>query len=72
MLFPSHDRGRDVTLSWNGTAYVGIRENSISLNGELIDVTDGGSSGRRELLDSTARDEVNISLSGLYDDDGNA
>ena len=68
----SHNTGRDVTLSWNGTAYVGIRENSISLNGELIDVTDGGSSGRRELLDSTARDEVKVSLSGLYDDDGNA
>jgi TP901-1 family phage major tail protein len=68
----SHNTGRDVTLSWNGTAYAGIRENSISLNGELIDVTDGGSSGRRELLDSTARDEVNVSLSGLYDDDGNA
>lgn len=58
--------GRDIDLLWNGSAIGGVREKSLSLNGEGIDTTDDDSDGRRQLLANiSARDEVNISVSGV-------
>lgn len=60
--------GRDIDLTWDGTAITGLREKGISLNNEPIDVTNDGSSGWRELLDKSATDSVDISISGVQDD----
>jgi TP901-1 family phage major tail protein len=62
--------GRKFTL-WDtsGTAALvaGGREHGISINGELMDVTDKGSSGWRELLDDIGVRSVDVSVSGLVD-----
>jgi len=65
--------GRKVTL-WDGsdvtaTLVAGGREHGITINGELIDITDKGDSGWRTLLDDVGVRSVDISFSGLMDGD---
>ena len=57
--------GRDITATWGGTSLGGVRETGITMNGDAIDITDNDSNGFRELLADTARNELNISISGV-------
>lgn len=58
--------GRTIELTWGGVAIPGVREKSVALNGEAIDITSDDSLGWRELLsDNPAENQVNISLSGV-------
>lgn len=65
--------GRTLEVYWGADSpparVQGVREKSIALNGEAINVTDDDSDGRRMLLDVPAVDEVNISVSGVTKDD---
>lgn len=57
--------GRKVILKISGTAIAGVREKSIAVNGEAIDVSADDSFGWRELLADPAEQQVDISLSGV-------
>ena len=62
--------GRKVTL-WDtaGTAAMvaGGREHGVTINGELIDVTDKNSGGWRELMADIGVRSIDVSVSGLLD-----
>lgn len=65
--------GRRVRLLFGGDSpadeILGVREKGVEFNGEPIDVTSDEDDGVRILLENTsAQDEVNISLSGVTKD----
>jgi predicted secreted protein len=57
--------GRKVILKISGTPVAGVREKSVAINGEAIDVSADDSSGWRELLADPAEQQVDISVSGV-------
>ncbi len=58
--------GRRIELTWGGEDIPGVREKSVALNGEPIDITSDDSLGWRELLpDDPAENQVDISISGV-------
>lgn len=58
--------GRKIELTWGGQPIPGVREKSVALNGEPIDITSDDSLGWRELLsDDPAENQVTISVSGV-------
>jgi len=57
--------GRDIVLKWNGVAVAGVREKAVNINGEPVDVSDGNSSGWRELLTKPGEKSVELTLSGI-------
>lgn len=60
------EAGRKIELTWGGEAIPGVREKSVALNGEPIDITSDDSLGWRELLaDDPAENQVTISISGV-------
>lgn len=61
--------GRSIQFKWNGAAIKGIREKGITCNGEAINVTSDEDGGWRTLLDVSAEDSVDISLSGVTKDE---
>lgn len=61
--------GRKIDFEWDGNAVAGVREKSVTLNGEPVDVSDGASNGWRELLAEAGENQVNISLSGVTKSD---
>ena len=65
--------GRRVQFFWGGNSpgddIPGVREKSVSVSGEPIDITSDENSGWRTLLDDPAQNEVNISLSGVTKSD---
>ena len=61
--------GRAVQFRWDGAIIKGVREKGITLNGEAINVTSDEDNGWRTLLDVSAEDSVDISLSGVTKDD---
>lgn len=68
MAFADGTVGRDLALTWDGTAIGGAREKSFTVAGEPIDVTDDGSSGWRTLLEEDGLRNVDISVSGVTKD----
>lgn len=60
--------GRQVDFDWNGAAILGVREKSLEIAGEPIDVTSDEDVGWRTLLTLAAQNEVSISLSGVTKD----
>jgi TP901-1 family phage major tail protein len=52
-------------LKISGTAVAGVREKSVAINGEAIDVSADDSSGWRELLADPSEQQVDISVSGV-------
>jgi predicted secreted protein len=60
--------GRAIEFEWNNAAVLGVREKGIALNGEPINVTSDEDSGRRKLLEVSAEDMVDITLSGVTKD----
>lgn len=61
--------GREITLVVDSAAIGGVRTKNPQMNKEPIDVTDDDSSGWRELLALPGQREVNLSVSGVVDDD---
>lgn len=57
--------GRAIILKWNGAKIAGVREKSVAINGEVVDVTDDDASGYRQLLDEDGAKSIDISLSGV-------
>lgn len=57
--------GRKVNFEWGGDTVPGVREKSIAIAGEPIDVTSDDSDGWRELLSEAAENQVDLSLSGV-------
>lgn len=57
--------GRDLELTWNGSAVAAVREKGVTINGEPIDTTNDDDDGWRDLLDVPGQKQVDISLSGL-------
>lgn len=65
--------GRQVNFFFGGDSpldeILGVREKTIDLNGEAIDVTSDEDNGVRLLLDNlSAQDEVNVGISGVTKD----
>lgn len=60
--------GRDVALTWGAVEIKGVREKGIALNGDAINVSSDEDDGVRKLLDVTAEDSVDITLSGVTKD----
>lgn len=61
--------GRAVTFTWNGATVKGVREKGITYNGEAINVTSDEDAGWRTLLDVSAEDSIDVSLSGVTKDE---
>jgi predicted secreted protein len=57
--------GRTIILKWNGAKIGGVREKSLAINGEPVDVTDDDSSGYRELLAEDGSKSIDIGVSGV-------
>ena len=69
-------KGKDLLLkvedspsSGTFTVVGGIRATGFSINNELIDATHKGSAGKRTLLEGAGIQSMNISGSGLFEDD---
>ena len=63
--------GRTLTLEWGADSpatIAGIREKSVALNGNPVDVTSDENNGWRELLEESGENQVNISFSGVTKD----
>ncbi len=65
--------GRQVDFFFGGQSpgdeILGVREKSLDLNGEPIDVTSDEDNGKRTLLDNlSAQDEVNLGINGVTKD----
>lgn len=52
----------------NFTDLTAIRDNSMSINGEQVDITDKGSSGWRELLAECGINSMSLAGSGVFSD----
>lgn len=61
--------GRNVALTWNGTAILGVREKSPTLSGEPIDITSDEDNGWKALLEEVAVNMVSIALTGVTKSD---
>jgi predicted secreted protein len=62
--------GRNVTLSWGGTAIAGVKEKSFTLNNEPIDITSDDDSGWRTILETPGQKQVELKVSGVTKDRG--
>lgn len=61
--------GRDVTVTWKGTAIKGLREKKINHNDEPIDITTSEDAGVQVLLNASGQDSIELSLTGVTKDD---
>jgi predicted secreted protein len=61
--------GRKVVLLWDGTRIPGVREKSLSLNGEPVNITSNENHGTQALLSEDQETSVTIELSGLTKSD---
>lgn len=65
--------GRTITVYWGNEspqpAVAGIREKTVTLSGEAVDITNDDSDGWRQLLDAAQVNSVDISCSGVALDD---
>lgn len=65
--------GRDLVVkdasSSPAVTVAGVRTKSVTVNSEPVDITDDDSSGYRELLAEPGQDAVDLSVSGMTEDD---
>lgn len=65
--------GRTIIVRWGAAspmpAVAGIREKSVTVSGEAVDITNDDSGGWRQLLDAAQINGVEISCSGVALDD---
>lgn len=60
--------GRAVDFTWGGSSILGVREKSLTVNGEPVNITSDEDSGVRQLLTEDAEFSVDIELSGVTKD----
>lgn len=60
--------GRDVGFTWNAMPVLGVREKSLTVNGEPVNVTSDEDNGVQVLLSEDAETSVQIELSGVTKD----
>ena len=60
--------GRKVAFTWDSSPIEGVREKSLTINGEPVNVTSDEDNGWQELLDEDAETSVQIELSGVTKD----
>jgi predicted secreted protein len=60
--------GRKVVLLWDAAAILGVREKSLTINGEAVNVTSDEDDGVQILLAEDAETSVTIELSGVTKD----
>src|SRR5688572_22017609 len=60
-------KGRKITLTWKGETILGVRERSLQLQGEPVDVTSDDDDGWRRLADENgaAQDNVDFNCGGV-------
>lgn len=58
-------KGRSILLTWGAAAILGVREKSIALNGEAVDISSDDDAGWRNLLSESGEDQVDIGISGV-------
>lgn len=61
--------GRDLLVLKNAVAIAGLRETSIAHDGSPVDITSKGDSGYRTLASFSGTEAIDISASGVWDDD---
>jgi predicted secreted protein len=61
--------GRKITLKWKNTVLAGVREKSLSINGDAVDVTSSDDDGWQKLLSEPGGKSVEISVAGVATDD---
>lgn len=57
--------GRRTTLTWGGIAIGGVKEKGLKLGGDPIDITSDDDNGWRTLLEESAQQQVDLSVSGV-------
>jgi len=60
--------GRKVIFTWDAAPILGVREKSLSINGEPVNVTSDEDSGWQTLLTEDAEVSVSVELSGVTKD----
>lgn len=60
--------GRTISLTWNGSAPLGVRQKDIAFNGEEINVTSDEDNGWQTLLTISGERNVEITVSGVVKD----
>ena len=64
----TYGAGRKLKVKWNATLLAGVREKSVKMNGEPINITVGEDDGWQHLLADAGENSVSISVSGLHKD----
>lgn len=62
-------KGRDLLVLKNAVAIAGLRETSVAHGGSPIDITSKSDSGARTLASFSGTETIDISGSGVFDDD---
>lgn len=63
------DVGRNLVLSIDSTPIAGVREKSVTINNEPIDITNDDDDGWRTMLDEPGQRQIDLSVSGVTKDD---
>lgn len=60
-------KGRKIQITWNGETILGVRERSLKLQGDPVDVTSDDDDGWRRLADENgaAQDNVDVTVGGV-------
>jgi predicted secreted protein len=61
--------GRNVAFTWEGSAINGVREKSLTVDGEPVNVTSDEDNGIQVLMEEDAELAVKIELSGVTKED---
>ena len=60
--------GRNVVLTWNGSAVAGGKPTGMTINNTAVDVTTNDSGGWRTLLAESGQQNVDLTISGILVD----
>lgn len=60
--------GRDLLILDGATAIAGLRETSVTVNSEPVDITNKGDSGYRTLASFAGTEAIDVSGSGVFED----
>lgn len=61
--------GRDMTVDFNSTTLVGVRNKGVSINNSPVDVTSDDDDGWQKLLAEPGKRTVEVSVSGVTEDE---
>ena len=60
---------RDLTIDWDSTTLANVQSKSFSINAEPVEVTTDDDNGWRTLLDDPGVRSIEVSVSGIADDE---